>query len=172
MIIKLKELIRILSGLNIEYRIGNKIVVLTCSKMPDQKTKDLIASYFPEKYKLKFKEDYKICTMISIKDIITPALNGDYSHSVIGKELKLYLDGTVNPGNITWSDIKRVIDKDGFFDSWVVEINGKKFHPDLLADETIYNNSKREKVISRDEITNLSIILNTTTNVEEFLKRI
>ena len=137
--------------------------------MPEQETKSLIASYFPEKFELKFTVTYKPHTIDSIKDIISPALNGDYVYKVIGRVLKLYLDGTINADNINWGNIKRVIDKDGFFYSWEIEINGKKFHPDLLTNEISFNNSKRVAIINEDDIQDLIILLNTTKTVEQFL---
>ena len=180
MIVKLKELIRLLSELKIEYNTkeitehNNKCYYVTfiCNKMPDQNTKDKIVSYFPEEYKLEFKVTYKPYTIASIKDIIYTALNGDYTYCVIDRELKLYLDGTINMDNISWGDIKRVIDKDGFFNSWTIEINGKLFQPDLLNDEIAYNNSKRKTIVLLDEIKNLIILLNTTNSIDQFLKEI
>lgn len=134
-------------------------VTLRCSEIPDKHIQTDIESIVPNSIKCNFIESPKTATIEAIKN--TLLLKG--THSINNRKLIIK---TSKLSQSELLDIKEIVNSDSYFSSYeIIGIN-------LLTNEIEYNNTLREKVINSDDILNLTILLNTTNTVVEFIKGI
>jgi len=77
------------------------------------------------------------------------------------KNLVIHITGNANIDQESIKALKKVILEDGFFKSFQVYMNGKEVVINSLSDEIKENNLSRETIITRDDILNLNILLNS-----------
>lgn len=167
-----EKLSDIIAPMGIDINIQGKTVIFTCPRELDRKEQALLISNIPTQFDYKFEVNYKSATIKALYSLIVPSLMGNLTHRVISDKINLYIDSNLNLDDINWVKVKKIINKDGFFKSWEVSVNGNPYKPSLLSDEIAKNNRIREKIINNDDITNLRIILHTSRTLDEFIKRI
>ncbi len=166
------ELLRVCEDNNIELtKNGNNKIILTCSQEIDNSIKDKIKAIVSENTEITYQIAPKESTLDAIENMfkhldINCKVNFDTKerHVIINVESKinLYLEDIAN--------IRDRIDKDGYFETFEIYLNGNKVS--LLAEEITRNNNSHEKIIKESDIKDFLITLNTAESFEDLLNKI
>lgn len=176
-----KKLIKICYDLKIEPAAFNrdKKIIFICPKIPEEKIKINLVQMIPKDWRYEFVEGPKTITMETFAvilqqvGVITPPEIKREDHKLTVKaqvQTRAGLD-PLDRDHPVWDSITDLFKNDGFFNSWNVTLNDVTVSYDArIAKEVQNQHNIREISIREDEITDLKILLETTEDVNDFLK--
>ena len=186
MLTNLNEFDALIKKYELEPINSNGKLVLVCPRMPSSEVQQNIKRYVPPEIDVQFVESLRMSTMEALCNLL---LNGQGGALVMPfvpqlKEhrMTLKLSGNtmvLEPESAIWDVVKRILVADKYLDGFEIIANGNEvlnFDRALAqAQEKVAKELERRPTrmswISKDDVTNLSIALNTNS-VEEFLKSI
>ncbi len=174
--------------LNIEFQKyldgeGRKRILFCCAKLPSDKQKKELKKLIPSDVTVRnedFEERPKESTRYAVemhlirngllsgkiqmgnRDILLITIRG-IDMKVGNRKFYLSLPNTKDlpEDDPFWKDMDHVLANDGYFDSWEIIIGEKKHAVDLkLSNEVSENKEKRREKITKDNVTDIHIILN------------
>ena len=170
-----EKLAKICENFKIEPLQESDRIIFMCPKMPEEKTKVELVDIIPKSMRYEFIEAPKTSTIFAIRAILIQL--GAYKSIVqpSGRTLKIEALNlqSIDSDNPAWDSISQLLKKDGFFTAWEITFNDNTIKYDLNIDKEIEKQHHiRDHRIQGDDITNLKIILNSTQDVNDFLKEL
>ena len=174
------ELTKKCSELNMEVTLTMNGLTIICPKLPSKKDKSQILSLIPEDIrdgiKIDFEEGPKPRTLNHFGSILKATMaTGSVEAAPDQKKryIKVNLNGNTTTESVDWSKISEIFERDGWFESWDVVLNGDivlTYNRKIVKE--LNNNQFRGTVIQKDEITNLQILLETEKDFDKLLEQL
>lgn len=164
----LKEINDIAHQENLEIITENDKIYIYGPKISEE-TKQRLIRRIPMETTYEFIEGPKPLTSLSLRAILSMSGIINASIRVIKKTLEIEIISGISINEQLFDELNNLIQKDGFFDSWTLIHKDTKRITYFNLNE---NRPVRDTTILQDEITDLIITLNTTENIDEFLKLI
>jgi len=174
------ELTKKCSEMNMEARSDKLGTIIFCPKLPEGEVKDQIISLIPEENrpKVTFIEGPKPTTMSQFKNfLLSTGVIRDVGYEPDSQKhhIKFSIIGNGNPEseNVDWSGIPEMLSKDGYFESWEITYDGKPLLSyNRKVSLELQSNNFREEYISKDDLTDLSILLGTEMDFDKLLEKL
>ena len=154
-------------GLELINNKGDTISII-CSKDPDDNAKKEIRDIIPSSLKIEYVNSLKLSTEFGMKVLLVNAGVSITDIQLIKKTLKISVNNPISSLEHAIEYLTNILRTDGFLDTW--EIHGTDTYQRINLIEISHSEIKRDLVITEDEITDLRILLNTTSDVENFIK--
>jgi hypothetical protein len=130
-----------------------------------------IRSIIPEGFPVEFKTGPRMSTIIQIKQLLASVgAQGDFRSDSPKAVFEVSGIDTLHP---VWKDVNRLVQRDGYFTSWTIKADGSEITVNPLVLKALESHKDvRGLGISKDDISDLNILLNASTSVEDFLSKI
>jgi hypothetical protein len=151
-------------------------LMLICPRLPPKEVMEQLRSIVPPDQfsEVKIVESLKTTTTEAITRLLSPHTD-PFSPMLKGRHLKLELSGhspTLSPESTLWSILGRVLSADPYLEGFQIICNGEEIQTFNRKVSLEIAAHPVGKIITKDEILNLSIELGKANTVEEFLNAI
>lgn len=165
------------SELNVEAINTLAGMIIICPKLLGRKDKTQLVAMIPEdlRGRVAFEEGPKRSTLNHLMNIVKASgIGGGGEPDYDKRYIKFNFMGNAESSeNTDWSSISELFEKDGYFDSWDILLNGKSILSyNRKISQELQRNSFRDDVIMKDEITDLHILLETETDFDKLVARL
>jgi hypothetical protein len=151
---------------------NNKLIVI-CPVKPSTQTQTEIYGLIPENINIVFQESIKYSAVTAINLILKSSGIRGMEMASDGRKLSIKVLGDVEPEPHIYSTVSDILTKDEFYREWRFFINGDErlvVIPKVTA--ALQSNKPRDTSISKDDVQNLVIALNSATGFDDFLNQI
>lgn len=151
---------------------NNKLTVI-CPVKPSTQVKRCIADIIPTQLTIEYQESIKYSAVSHINLILKSSGVRGMSMASDGTKLSIKMLGDVEPEPHIYSTVSDILTKDGFYKEWRFFVNDDErmvVIPKVTA--AMQSNKPRDTSISKDDIQNLVIALNSATGFDDFLNQI
>jgi len=174
------DIARKCAELNMEAVISLSGMTIVCPKLPIGQTKKQLLSLIPEDVRdvVNFEEGPKPSTLNHFKTFILSTgvvKNMNAEPDSKKHHIKVSISGNGNPDaeQVEWSNISELFQKDGYFESWDVVFNGDTvLSYNRKVSMELQKNNFREEFITKDDITDLSILLGTESDFDKLIEKL
>jgi len=168
------KLLKICNEFNFEPLVdeNNKLTVI-CPMKPSVQTVKEINSLVPVQLIVEFQESIKYSAVTAINLILKSSGVRGMSMASDGRKLSIRVLGDVEPEPSIYSTVSDILTKDEFYKEWRFFVNDEErlvVIPKVTA--ALQSNKPRDTSISKDDIQNLVIALNSATGFDDFLRQI
>jgi len=149
---------------------GSKVLIMS-PKGLGKTEQDLIRQAIPEEIPIEFKQGPRMSTIMAIKQILAAVgAQGEFRSETSKAEIEITGIDQLHP---IWKDVDKIIKRDGFFKSWTLKVEGTEvtYNPEVAKALESHTNV-RSHSITKEDISDLGILLNASTSVDDFLKRV
>ena len=151
---------------------NNKLTVI-CPVKPSVQTQTEINGLVPAQLIVEFQESIKYSAISHINLILKSSGVRGTSLASDGRKLSIKVQGDVEPESHIYSTVSDILTKDEFYKEWRFFVNDEErlvVIPKVTA--ALQSNKPRDTSISKDDIQNLVIALNSATGFDDFLSQI
>jgi len=149
-------------------------LIFHCPDEPDENLKTDIQLVVPPGITVNYKVSPKENTIKDIQNIIYGASIPGTSDLKIthntGKDLVIKVTGNIKLDDEDINYLNKLVKSDRYYNTFEIYVNNIKVS--FLADEIAQNNTIHDRVIQKDDITDLRILLGNTNNVYEFFAKV
>ena len=170
-----QDLLQVCERLHIEGLIKSdgKELILVSPKKVEQKDLDLIKKILPEDAIYQVVLGPKQATMMALAVFMKSAGCDPNDIKEDHQSIQVQLRQEVDPEHEIWKNISELLYADGFYESWTFTYDGTVVHyGNRKAIDEARNRKARLTIISKDEISDLTILLESSNSVDDFLARI
>jgi len=155
---------------------GQPTLIFYRPKPISRELKNKIKSLLPDQFKTDFKNAEKPSTFPTISLILFMGGNKAHSFTPDGHHLDINVQGS-SEESVDMEKINALLKADGYFQSWRVLLDGREIYEtsalaQSLSSEVQKNNSKRDRILSNDDLTNLKISLGKCNTIDELLEEL
>lgn len=168
------KLLEICSKQNFEPLVddNNKLTVV-CPTKPSSQLQKTIVDIVPNFLTVEFQESIKYSAATAINLILKTSGVRGMALASDGRKLRIKILGDVEPDSSTISSISDILSKDGFYREWrFYQEEEERLVVIPKVAEAMQSNKPRDTSISKDDIQNLVIALNSASNLDDFLSQI
>jgi hypothetical protein len=149
-------------------------LIVAVPKMPEEEIQKEIKSIIPEGINYTFREAPKFSTMEALRTLFANV--GAITLAMMVKKHKLMISIRTESSILTdkdsdvWDFVRSYLTKDKFIEGWKVMVNEEVMSEyDQKIDKALQGRLPREIGVSKDDILNLRIALETCQDVNEFI---